>query len=399
MNHKYLFFIIFSIRNISCKCYNIKKNKTLDIENNNNISKNNKKKDKEDDKYNKDNPINDKENDKNKGSKINNVKDFYENILLCLNNKKLFFSKEERNNNNFKKFTFLKNCDKNKNNRCWFITSVMCYLNVPAFQEIILNNNFDDNKYLKSLQKLCLEMRSKNNTNEYINFDELYNIISTDLNKVGEFFYPLDLGNYEFENLIYNKLYTSYYSLGMYSFKYDDVKNRNLEEIVVYDIFDILRKNLNIDYIKNYNFHNKFFNNNLYYSYSFQKGGLFLFFFEDKDCYEKFLDLLNYKFETILIKEKEVIKNYDNFIKKKKEIYNEIKNSFDFQINSISIFINKNHFFSICKNPEDDNWYNFNSLDNKNGDIFEFDDDFKNRHLQKENENTFFITIKRKSNN
>ena len=71
-------------------------------------------------------------------------------------------------------------------------------------------------------------------------------------------------------------------------------------------------------------------------------------------------------------------------------------NSFDFKINSISIFTGGNHFFSICKNHEDNRWYNFNSLSGHNGDILEFDDNFKNNYLQSKNLNSYFITVKKK---
>ena len=394
----FLSIISYKLTSCLCKlnCYNCKKYSNKDIlnkdfnkdENNENNNDEKNKNDKRDENLN-------QKPDK-KDNKIIEEQEFYENILECLNKKKLFFTNDERNDPNFKKFIFLKNCDKNKNNRCWFIASVMSYLNIPVFQEIILNNNFDDNKYLKCLQKLCLEMRSKNNNNQYINFDELYNLIATDLNIIGEFFHPLDLSCFTFENLIYNKHYTSKTDQENYFFKENDVTVKDLEEIIKYNIFDYIIKKLNIDDKLNYNIDKQKIKNNII-EFTYSKEKFFLFFFEDKGCFERFLDLLNFEFETVKINKcYSVIKNYDEFIKKKQEIYNEIINSFDFSINSIIIFTGGNHFFSICKNPEDNRWYNFNSFSDHNGDVFEIDDNFKNNNLCKK-ENVYFFTVTKRN--
>ena len=260
-HYVFILYIIFGHINLYSKYSNYKK-KDNNILNNNNSD------------INKKNEENIDNNDKKK--RVITLIEFYKEIFECLNKKKLFFTNDERNNVNFKKFVFLKNCDEDKDNRCWFITSVMCYLNIPVFQEIILNNNFDDNKYLKCLQKLCLEMRSKNNFNKYVNFDELYNMIATDLNIIGKFYAPLDTDDYE--HLLYNKVYKRIQLEEEYFFKEDQVKNKNLEEILKYNICSFIMKNLNIDYESNYCVKYNTCKNKIFY-FSYKKAKLFFILF------------------------------------------------------------------------------------------------------------------------
>lgn len=357
----FLFFQMFNFYNIYChKCCNSCnscKNKKISNQNDNNgLQNKNENKTKDDD-------------NKNNDKKIKDLNDVCKSIFKSLATKKIFFSDEDRNKPDFKHFEFIKNMFPNGDNRCWLICEIIAFFNTPYIQEILLNNDFEDNKYLKSLKKLLLDCRSKNNKKQQLNCDEFTKLIDDDINRNGHFESPL----YQFSNFtssIENRKCNSFtfanFSEFIIKFEENITNVINLDKIknldpILYSIKESLNLEADISFIGDKNtlqYKNIPFQENEETKHSF----VVMYIFKDQNTEDKFLEILKFKNKKIYSKVEEFYKFLEN-------IFNEIKNNFKFECNSIIMHSLGYHFFSFCKNFTDNNWYNFNSHDGKYGEI------------------------------
>ena len=299
-------------------------------------------------------------------------------MFNTLAKKKLYFSDEDRRAPEFKRFKFLKNCFPNEDNRCWLISEIMLFGNSP-FQEIILNNDVSDNIYLETLKKLFIKMREENDKKGYLNCDELIKLIDSKIGRNGRFCSPFhyyentfytrrrERGELIFENIFFQLTCTTElcnkFDINklrdlcpiIYSVQISSGYHIDLEKIVntlEFEINNLICRNPPIlnrpeQGIERKSFHPKV-----------------MYFYDDEQTEKEFLELIhkgNLR-RKIFENEKEL---YVAFEKK----YYEVKNNFEFYCNGIILSSFSYHFFAICHNQQDGNWYNFNSLDGKNGDI------------------------------
>ena len=357
------------------------------------------------------------ENKKYKKCKLDNdekcdIDQIVEYVFSTLADKTIFFTEDSRNNPNFKHFEFIKNMYPNGDNRCWFISSLISLFNTPVIQEILLNNDFSDNEYLKLTQELLLDARLKNNEKKHLNCDKLLNSIDKKTNRNGGFSGLLIMNEcfstqrkdriygpcFYFENIFINTIMTNN----------NVVKNIDKEKMRSLDPFVyIIKKTVNFDI--SYGVPSETTNSLSYYYLPIlgnkdPDGGEnkcvgmnFMFFFDNKTTEDSFLTILksykNKKNPFTTIEEA-----YDFFSVR----YNNIVKNFNFSCNAIIFCSPSYHFFSICKNNDDNNWYSFNSLDGDYGTICndKIDEMLKNKILKVSGHdylpNFFIITVSSK---
>jgi len=376
-NMKLIFFLfLFNILNLIIKakncCYKDIKIINYDIKEENDVKEDN------DDKKVKENVKYD-----NNDKKIKDLDDITKSIFESLATKKIFFNDEDRKNHNFKHFEFIKNMFPNGDNRCWLICEIIAFFNTPYFQEILLNNDFEDNKYLKSLKKLLLDCRSKNNKKQQLNCDEITKLIDDDINRNGRFESPLYQNN-NFTSSRKDRKITAFtfknFSEFSIKFKENITNIIDLNKIKNYDpILYSVKESLNFEpdicFTGDVNYLE-------YCNIPFQedeKTRTFfnvMYIFSDKNTEDKFLEILKHK-------NKKKHDNVNAFYIFLESIFYEIKNNFSFKCNSIIMHSFEYHYFSFCKNFTDNNWYNFNSLDGKYGEICNetIDELIKNKRL------------------
>ena len=363
---KLIFFLfLFNISNLIIKakncCYKDNKIINYDIKEENDVKEYNyDKKVKENVKY---------DNNDNYDKKIKDLEDITKSIFESLATKKIFFNDEDRKNHDFKHFEFIKNMFPNGDNRCWLICEIIAFFNTPYFQKILLNNDFEDNKYLKSLKKLLLDCRSKNNKKQQLNCDEITKLIDDDINRNGHFEGPL----YQRNNFTSSRkdrktdsIRFANFSEFSINFKENITNSKDLNKIknydpILYSVKESSNFEIDICFVGPVNHlvcHNKPFQEDEKTRTTLQV----MYIFSDKNTEDKFFEILKFKNK----------KNYNNvneFYNFLEGIFNEIKSNFSFKCNSIIMHSLEYHYFSFCKNFADNNWYNFNSLDGKYGEI------------------------------
>ena len=383
-NFKYyiIFYFIFNNFNYYC-CFKKKLNNSINYENNdNNLDKIFKNEDKKDKKDKKDEEKDKK--DKKDEKDINTLTDeVVKSIFESLSTKKIFYDDNYRKKDDFKHFQFIKNMFPNGDNRCWLISEIIAFFNTPYIQEILLNNKFDDNIYLKSLQKLLLDCRNKNSKKQQLNCDEFTKLIDDYINRNSRFNAPL----YQFTNFSSER---ENRKLGSFKFKnFSEFTIRFKEDITNVINLDKIKNNDPILYsVKvslNYEIGIKFDGNNRLLEYNnipFQKDEKsenhieIMYIFSDKSTEYNF-------FEILTVKHKKKYSNLEEFYEIFEDIFNKIKENFKFECNSIIMYSRGYHYFSFCKNPENNNWYNFNSLDDQYGEMCNetIDELIKNKKL------------------
>ena len=129
-------------------------------------------------------------------------------------------------------------------------------MKILIIQEILLNNNFDDNIYLKSLQKLLLDCRSKNNKKQQLNCDEFTKLIDDYININGSFYCTLYKFNFasERKNRKINSFIFKNFSEFTIMFKEDITNVINLDKIknldpILYSIKESLNYEIDIKFI------------------------------------------------------------------------------------------------------------------------------------------------------
>ncbi len=312
-------------------------------------------------------------------------------IFNTLAKKKLYFSDEDRKAPGFKKFEFLKNCFPNGDNRCWLISEIMLFGNSP-FQEILLNNDVSDNIYLETLKKLFIKMREENDKKGYLNCDELVKLIDFSISRNGRFsppFYGLEqtfqtCRRERYSELIFVNIFDS--DIPCTTGLFNKVYTKKLRDLcpILYSVqissgycIDIAEARMQEKSRKNKGCELKYcligdVCLNRPYQHS-TKGDIYptvMYLYEDEQTEKNFLDIL---FRRYKIRENEV---NGKIFETEEELYgfyesmlNDIKGNFEFFCNGIILTAAEYHYFAICHNKQDDNWYNFNSLDGKNGDI------------------------------
>lgn len=300
-------------------------------------------------------------------------------IFNTLARKKLYFSDEDRKTQGFKNFEFLKNCFPNGDNRCWLISEIMLFGNSP-FQEILLNNDVSDNIYLETLKKLFVKMRKENDKKGYLNCNELTKLIDSKIGRNGGFCSPF----YQYENtfqtcrrerygeLIFENIF---FQLTCTTELYNKVDINKLRDLcpIIYSVQ--ISSGYHID-LKNINRSLEFKINNLTCSnllilnrpvQGIERKTLnpkVMYFYDDEQTEKEFLELIH---KGNLIRK--IFKNEEELYGFYESMLNDIKGNFEFYCNGIILSSFHYHFFAICHNQQDGNWYNFNSLDGKNGDI------------------------------
>lgn len=360
----YYFTIFYStFININCCCH---RKKLIDNTNyannvNNNLYKNLKFEDKKEKGY--------KDKDgKDKAINIS-INEILKSIFQSLSTKKIFFDDNDRKKDDFKHFQFIKNMFPNGDNRCWLICEIIAFFNTHYIQEILLNNNFDDNIYLKSLQKLLLDCRNKNNKKQQLNCDEFTKLIDDYINRNCIFYCTLYKFNFasERKNRKINSFIFKNFSEFTIMFKEDITNVINLDKIknldpILYSIKESLNYEIDIKFIGT----NRLLE---YCNMPFQDDendrvcSKIMYIFSDKNTEDHFFEILKVK------NKKKLFYSVEDFYKFFEDIFNKIKENFKFECNSIIMISNGYHYFSFCKNLEDNNWYNFNSLDGQYGEI------------------------------
>ena len=339
------------------------------------------------------------------------INDINVSIFTTLARKKLYFSDEDRRAPGFKRFKFLKNCFPNGGNRCWLISEIMLFGNSP-FQEIILDNDVSDNIYLDTLKKLFIKMREENNKKTYLNCDELIELIDSRTGRDGGFCFPFYHCESTFQThrrkkytcLLYDNIFSVIIKCSQeLRSKVDIKKIRNLDPLL-YSVekssgycIDLVDCTKNSDSDGNFkmDIYSRPMQERVDYQYFVP---LIMYFYEDEQTEKEFLDIIN---RRDFIKRK-IFKSEDELYGFYGEMLSDIKGNFEFFCNGVILESIGYHFFAICHNEQDNNWYNFNSLDGYNGDVCDdlVNDLIKNKEIKikghKYIPSLFLITVRRK---
>ena len=274
----------------------------------------------------------------------------------------------------YKSFVFIKNSTHQKSNRCWFVSTIIGLANIPYVQNYLIKTNFkDEDKDFIVLKNAMIKLINANDKDEYVNLDPEYLYFATKFNCVDEPFYPFRLYT------ILSKISFLFNFRASFNSNDDYIKNKIDSDVVEkyfkHTIFvEIIKKTLNIDI---YNFlcnpdKPKFNDEN---STDDEEDD------DDKNEYPyTWTACINENYpdptiflcgEEIDIFEEECKKEYKCITKEYFE--NHEKNvkhlitTHNLEINSIIFEARDYHFFVLCKDNANNNWYNYDSLSNKNG--------------------------------